>query len=45
MFLGPACCGVTRTLADLDGVDKVCRVHLTQALSYRALTDEVRRAA
>ena len=32
-------------LADLDGIDKVGRVHLAEALSYRALTDEVRRAA
>ena len=36
---------VARTLADLDGIDKVGRVHLAEALSYRALTDEVRRAA
>jgi len=36
---------VARTLADLDGVDKVGRVHLAEALSYRALTDEIRRAA
>ena len=36
---------VARTLADLDGADKVGRVHLGEALSYRALTDEVRRAA
>ena len=36
---------VARTLADLDGVAKVGRVHLAEALSYRALTDEVRRAA
>jgi magnesium chelatase family protein len=36
---------VARTLADLDGADKVGRVHLAEALSYRALTDEVRRAA
>jgi magnesium chelatase family protein len=36
---------VARTLADLDGVDKVGRVHLAEALSYRALLDEVRRAA
>jgi magnesium chelatase family protein len=36
---------VARTLADLDGVDKVGRVHLAEALSYRALADEVRRAA
>jgi magnesium chelatase family protein len=31
--------------ADLDGVDKVRRVHLAEALSYRAFDDEVRRAA
>jgi magnesium chelatase family protein len=36
---------VARTLADLDGVEKVGRVHLAEALSYRALVDEVRRAA
>jgi magnesium chelatase family protein len=36
---------VARTLADLDGVDKGGRVHLAEALSYRALTDEIRRAA
>ena len=36
---------VARTLADLDGADKIGRVHLAEALSYRALTDDVRRAA
>jgi magnesium chelatase family protein len=36
---------VARTLADLDGADSVGRVHLAEALSYRALADEVRRAA
>jgi magnesium chelatase family protein len=36
---------VARTLADLDGADTVGRVHLAEALSYRALTDEIRRAA
>jgi magnesium chelatase family protein len=36
---------VARTLADLDGADKVSRIHLAEALSYRALADEVRRAA
>jgi magnesium chelatase family protein len=35
---------VARTLADLDGAEKVGRVHLAEALSYRALTDEIRRA-
>jgi len=36
---------VARTLADLDGVETIGRVHLAEALSYRALMDEVRRAA
>jgi magnesium chelatase family protein len=36
---------VARTLADLDGAGRVGRIHLAEALSYRALTDEVRRAA
>jgi magnesium chelatase family protein len=36
---------VARTLADLDGIDRVGRVHSAEALSYRALADEVRRAA
>lgn len=36
---------VARTLADLDGADKVGRIHLAEALSYRALCDEVRQAA
>ena len=36
---------VARTLADLDGVQNVGRVHLAEALSYRALADEMRRAA
>jgi magnesium chelatase family protein len=36
---------VARTLADLDGADKVGRVHLAEALSYRAVGDEMRRAA
>jgi magnesium chelatase family protein len=35
-----------RTLTDPDdGAEKVGRVHLAEALSYRALTDEIRRAA
>jgi magnesium chelatase family protein len=36
---------VARTLADLDDAETVGRVHLAEALSYRALADEVRRAA
>ena len=36
---------VARTLADLDGAEAVGRVHLAEALSYRALSDEMRRAA
>ena len=36
---------VARTLADLDGAEKVGRVHLAEALSYRVLVDEMRRAA
>jgi len=36
---------VARTLADLDGAQQVSRVHLAEALSYRTLADEVRRAA
>ncbi len=36
---------VARTLADLDGAEKMGRVHLAEALSYRMLTDEIRRAA
>ena len=36
---------VARTLADLDGIDQVGRLHVAEALSYRALADEARRAA
>jgi magnesium chelatase family protein len=36
---------VARTLADLDGADNVGRIHLAEALSYRAAADEVRPAA
>ena len=36
---------VARTLADLDGADKISRLHLAEALSYRALADDLRRAA
>ncbi|MBI4275044.1 MAG: YifB family Mg chelatase-like AAA ATPase [Rhizobiales bacterium] len=36
---------VGRTLADLDGADGVGRIHIAEALSYRALVDEIRHAA
>jgi magnesium chelatase family protein len=36
---------VARTLADLDGTERVGRIHLAEALSYRAAADEIRRAA
>jgi magnesium chelatase family protein len=36
---------VARTLADLDGAETLGRIHLAEALSYRALSDEVRQAA
>jgi magnesium chelatase family protein len=36
---------VARTLADLDGAESVARVHFAEALSYRSLSDEIRRAA
>src|ERR1700744_758256 len=36
---------VARTLADLDGADKIGRLHLAEALSYRALAEDVRSAA
>jgi magnesium chelatase family protein len=36
---------VARTLADLDGADHVGRLHLAEALSYRAMADEIQRAA
>ena len=36
---------VARTLADLDGEEAMRRVHFAEALAYRALTDEMRRAA
>ncbi|MGZ5834804.1 MAG: YifB family Mg chelatase-like AAA ATPase [Xanthobacteraceae bacterium] len=35
---------VARTLADLDGAEKVGRVHIAEALSYRAAADEAREA-
>ncbi len=36
---------VARTLADLDGVDRVGRIHLAEALSYRAVGDLLAAAA
>ena len=36
---------IARTLADLDDSDKVARIHLAEALSYRLIADDVRRAA
>ena len=36
---------VARTLADLDAAASVGRVHLAEALSYRALVDDMRSAA
>ena len=36
---------VARTLADLDGTDKIGRVHLAEALSYRVLAEDLQRAA
>lgn len=36
---------VARTLADLDGADTIGRLHLAEALSYRALAEDLRRAA
>jgi magnesium chelatase family protein len=36
---------VARTLADLDGDTKVGRIHLAEALSYRARGDQVAQAA
>jgi magnesium chelatase family protein len=36
---------VARTLADLDSQENVGRIHLAEALSYRALSDDLRRAA
>jgi magnesium chelatase family protein len=36
---------VARTLADLDGVDKVARLHVAEALSYRGETLRQRMAA
>ncbi|MBN9582964.1 MAG: ATP-binding protein, partial [Afipia sp.] len=36
---------VARTLADLDGAATVARRHVAEALSYRALAEDLRRAA
>jgi magnesium chelatase family protein len=36
---------VARTLADLEGAATIARVHLAEALSYRALADQIRQAA
>src|SRR6187399_3202775 len=36
---------VAPTLADLDGAEKIGRLHLAEALSYRALAEDLRRAA
>jgi magnesium chelatase family protein len=36
---------VARTLADLDGADTIGRLHLAEALSYRALADDISRVA
>jgi magnesium chelatase family protein len=36
---------VARTLADLDHTENVGRLHLAEALSYRALAEDVRNAA
>lgn len=36
---------VARTLADLDGADGVGRIHLAEALSYRAVGDRLAAAA
>jgi magnesium chelatase family protein len=36
---------VARSLADLDGAEKTGRLHLAEALSYRALAEDRKRAA
>ena len=36
---------VARTLADLDGDEKVGRIHLAEALSYRSRIDQAAQAA
>ena len=32
---------VARTIADLDGAEKVGRLHLAEAFTYRAMADEI----
>ena len=36
---------VARSLADLEGTTAVTRMHVAEALSYRALVDEPQRVA
>ena len=36
---------LARTIADLDGVATIGRLHLAEAISYRGATDRVRAAA
>jgi magnesium chelatase family protein len=36
---------VARTIADLDGAEKIGRPHLAEALAYRAVNDRVAAAA
>jgi magnesium chelatase family protein len=36
---------VARTLADLDGAEVIGRLHLAEALSYRVLAEDAKRAA
>ena len=36
---------IARTLADQDDSEKVARIHLAEALSYRLVADDLRRAA
>jgi len=36
---------VARTLADLEGADKIGRLHLAEALPYRVLAEDLQRAA
>jgi magnesium chelatase family protein len=36
---------VARTLADLDSVDRVGRIHLAEAISYRMPAERMQKAA